>query len=150
MKTVTFCGHGSLSSEEVIFAKKAIKVEIERLILLGASEFLLGGYGAFDRIAAMAVKEMKQHYPHIKSTLVIPYIDREYDTDLYDCSEYPPIENTPKRFAIVKRNEYMVDCSDAIIAFVNLTVGGAAKTLAYAKRKKHIQIINIAQDYIQK
>jgi len=93
---------------------------------------------------------MKQRYPHIKSTLVIPYIDREYDTDLYDCSEYPPIENTPKRFAIVKRNEYMVDCSDAIIAFVNLTVGGAAKTLAYAKRKKHIQIINIAQDYIQK
>ncbi len=61
------------------------------------SIFLLGGYGRFDMISAMTVKELKKKYPHITSTLVIPYLTREYDLSLYDDSVYPPLENVPKR-----------------------------------------------------
>ena len=143
MKIVTFCGHSELSPEELLLAKNRLHIEIERLVEQGATEFLLGGYGNFDLLAAMTVKKLKSKYPYMKSILVIPYIDKVYDKDLYDCSEYPPIELVPKPYAILKRNEYMVKESDAVIAFVKYSWGGAAKTLTYAQRKKK-HIINIA------
>ena len=72
----------------------------------------------------------------------MPYIDRDYDKALYDCSEYPPIETVPKKLAIIKRNEYMVNKADTIVAYVTHGWGGAAQTLEYAKVKKK-NIINI-------
>ena len=137
MKKVTFCGHGDLYGVDNEIFRNSLYEEIEKQIKLGATEFLLGGYGQFDSLCARTVKKLKEKYAHIKSVLVIPYLDRKYDyLDLYDCTEYPPIEKTPKRCAILKRNEYMVEKSEVIIAFVEHSWGGAAKTLEYAKRKK--------------
>ena len=61
---------------------------------------------------------------------------------LYDSSIYPPIEKVPPKFAISKRNEWMITNSDLIIAYVNHNYGGAYKTLEIAKRRKK-KIINI-------
>lgn len=55
---------------------------------------------------------------------------------------YPPIEKVPLKFAISKRNNWMVENSDLVIAYVNHSFGGAYKTLQAAKRKKK-RIINI-------
>ena len=139
---VTFCGHSQIAPSEIKHISERFKEVIEELIWEGADEFLLGGYGDFDKLCAATVKELKNTHPHIKSILIIPYIDRAFDQQLYDCSEYPPLENVPKRFAISKRNEYMVDNSDTIISFINHTYGGAFKTFSYAKRKAK-QIIDI-------
>jgi len=118
--------------------------KVESLInTQGAQEFLFGGYGDFDIIAAEIVKKLKGKYPHIISTLVIPYIDREYNKELYDGSVYPPIESVPKRFAISKRNEWMVQSADYIIAYVKYSWGGASTTLNFARRKKK-EIFNMA------
>ncbi len=54
---------------------------------------------------------------------------------IYLKTKYPPIEAVPKKFAIVKRNEYMVDKSDAV-AYVKKSWGGATITLEYAQKKK--------------
>ncbi len=62
---------------------------------------------------------------------------------MYDDIIYPPIENAPLRFAIVKRNEYMVDIADLLICFVERKYGGAYRTLLYAGRKKK-RIINLS------
>lgn len=138
---VTFCGHGDETYPDEI--RKKLNDTIEELIRQGANEFLLGGYGNFDKIAATAVKAQKKKYPYIKSVLVVPYINRGFDNELYDYSEYPPLESTPKRFAILKRNEYMVNRSDIVIAYVSHSWGGAAKTFDYALRKKK-KMINLA------
>ena len=61
---------------------------------------------------------------------------------LYDSSIYPPIETVPPKFAITKRNEWMVSNADLIIAFVKHKYGGAYKTLTWAKRKNK-KIINL-------
>lgn len=144
MKTVTFCGHGNIPSADVEKIKPLLYNKIETLIeAQGATEFLLGGYGDFDGTAARVVKELKVKYPHITSTLVIPYIDRDYNKELYDGSVFPPIESVPKRFAISKRNEWMVQSADFVIAYVKYSWGGASTTLDYARRKKKI-IFNIA------
>ena len=131
--TVTFCGHGNETYSDEI--RKRLSDKIEELILQGADEFLLGGYGSFDLMSAYTVRSFKAKYPHIKSVLVVPYIDRSFDKELYDYSEYPPLESVPKRLAILKRNEYMVNRSDIVIAYISHNWGGAAKTFDYAVRK---------------
>ncbi len=108
----------------------------------GVTEFLSGGYGNFDILVAETVKAIKENYPYVISTLVIPYMDKEVSTNLYDGSVYPPIETVPKRAAIIKRNMWMVDNSDVVVGYITNVTGGAFKTYDYAlKRKK--QTINL-------
>ncbi len=142
---VTFCGNREISYSYLEETEKRVRFEVERLINAGATEFLLGGYGKFDHLCARIVKELKEKYPHITSVLVVPYIDKDYDKNLYDYSIYPEIERTPKKFAIVKRNEYMVNRADVVVTYLETTFGGAYKTSLYAKRKKKI-IIDIFEE----
>ena len=131
---VTFCGHREVREPEKVRAW--LYETVEELIQGGADCFYLGGYGQFDSIAAGIVRELKTKYPQIRSVLVLPYLDRNYDVSAYDESIYPPLENVPRRYAISKRNEYMVDNADVVIAYVLYSFGGAGKTLKYAERKK--------------
>ncbi|MBQ4160368.1 MAG: DUF1273 family protein [Clostridia bacterium] len=131
---VTFCGHRDVTNEAEV--KKQLVEIIKKLILRGAKEFYLGGYGHFDLLAAKAVKQLQKEYPQIQSILILPYLNQNYDTPMYDASIYPPIEATPKKYAILKRNAWMVDSADIIVAYVKYPFGGAAKTLEYAQRKR--------------
>ncbi len=137
---VTFCGHGDIDCSHL---EDLLYDTTEKLILQGADEFHLGGYGKFDIMCATVLRKLKTKYPHISSVLVLAYLNQSYNKELYDFTEYPPIENTPKPFAILKRNEYMVKKSDAVIAFVVHSFGGSAKTLRIAE-KYNKQIINLA------
>ena len=136
--TVTFCGHRDVPEPEVV--KAWLNETIEELIDEGADRFLLGGYGQFDSLAAAVVRKQKERHPAIRSVLVLPYLDRKYDISLYDESIYPPLETVPKRYAISRRNEYMIDAADCVIAFVTHDFGGAFTSLCYAQRK-HKRII---------
>ena len=91
---------------------------------------------------------LKRDYPSIGVNLVVPYYlpqldsyEKEYRAR-FDDVIVPALGSTPYQYRIVRANEYMVDCSDTIVAYVNASIGGAAKTLAYAERKKK-QIIRI-------
>lgn len=132
--TVTFCGHSDVYGDETV--RRWLEETVEDLILRDADLFYLGGYGGFDRMAASAVWELKKRYPNIESVLVLPYLDRKMNEDIYDCTTYPPLEEVPRRFAISKRNEWMVDQADVVVAYVTHGWGGAAKTLTYSRRKK--------------
>lgn len=135
---VTFCGHREVREPEKV--RKWLYETVEELIREGVDCFYLGGYGQFDFMAADVVREMKDKYPHIRSVLVLPYLDRGYDVSEYDESNYPPLENVPRRYAISRRNEYMVDNADVVIAYVLYSFGGASKTLRYSERK-HKRIV---------
>ena len=137
---ITFCGHSKIADKETV--RERLTNEICNLLSSGYTTFYLGGYGDFDLMAASVLREMKDSYPSIDRVLVLPYLDRKYDEKLYDSTVYPPLESVPKRFAISKRNEWMVEQADVVIAYVTHDWGGAAKTLEYAVRKKS-QIINI-------
>ena len=140
---VTFCGHGKEKYGDEI--RENIYNITDDLIKQGADEFLLGGYGNFDLMAARVVKPLKEKYPYIKSVLIVPYINRGYDKDLYDYSEYPPIENVPKRYAVLKRNEWTINKADVLIAYIKHDLGDAAKTLEYARKRKK-KIINLSEN----
>ena len=106
------------------------------LIQQGADEFFLGGYGHFDFLCASVLREMKKDHPQIRLVLVLPYLNSSMLTEGYDETVYPPLESVPKRFAIVRRNEWMIRESDIVVAYVIRGFGGAARTLDYARRKK--------------
>ena len=135
---VMFCGHKEISEPDKL--RRWLEETVEALIQRGADTFYLGGYGAFDRLAANVVWSKKRLYPSVQSVLVLPYLDRAVDATDYDSTIYPPLENVPRRFAISRRNEWMVDHSDVVVAYVIHEWGGAATTLRYAKRK-HKEII---------
>lgn len=133
---ITFCGHSKIYSE-VEEVKAWLLSTIKKLIIKEEdSLFYLGGYGDFDYLAVSVLNIIKQEFPHIRIILVIPYLNKKYDNNLYDYTLYPPLEFVPQRFAILKRNEFMVNEADIIITYVKHSWGGAYKTLEYAKRKK--------------
>ena len=110
----------------------------ERLIVSGADEFLLGGYGAFDELCDDVLCDPKHQYCHIRLVLVLPYLNRAIPTAGYDATVYPPLESVPRRYAILRRNEWMIQHSDVVVAYVIHDWGGAARTLEYARRKKNL------------
>lgn len=137
---VTFCGHSQVADKDAV--RKRLTDEIHELLCAGYRTFYLGGYGDFDNLAAAVLSELKGAYPDMERLLIIPYIDREYNTAQYDGTLYPPLENVPKRFAISRRNKWVVDQATVLIAYVDHNWGGAIKTLEYAVKKK-LQIINL-------
>ncbi len=99
---VTFCGHREVQEPEKV--RKWLYETVSGLIREGADVFYLGGYGGFDRMALSVVNHAKEAHPSLKVILVLPYLDRSMDLDVYDGSIYPPLEKVPQRYAISRRN----------------------------------------------
>lgn len=115
----------------------------------GVTAFYVGSRGRFDRLAATAVKRVKQQYSNIRLYLLLAYHPAERPVDPwdgFDGSYYPPFENVPRPFAIVRCNQYMVDNSDYLICYVK-HVGNTRNLLEYAqKRKECSNIENVEAD----
>ena len=137
---ITFCGH-----RDFVKTAKIEKTLIELLKFFAKDRETIhcycGGYGNFDGFAAECVRKAKKDFENIRNCLIIPYISPsfqekiKYLKDYYDEIIYSPLENIPSKYAIIKRNEWMIDKADLLIAYIKHSWGGAAKTLEYAKRK---------------
>lgn len=148
-KSCFFIGHRE-ASEEIY---PALYVAVEQHILeYGVTEFIVGQYGGFDRLAASAVKEAKRFYPEVKLTLLLPYhpAERPIPTlDGFDSTFYPPgMESVPRKIAIVRANRYVVDHVDYLIAYVWHPASNARALAEYAQerqQKNGIQITVLTQ-----
>lgn len=105
----------------------------------GVTEFVVGHYGNFDRLAAKAVADAKKRHPEVALTLLLPYHPSEQKIEIppvFDGTIYPEgLEKSPKRFAIVKANRYMVEHCDYLIAYVWHPASNSRKILEYAKAR---------------
>ena len=148
---VTFCGHRNLSDNTI---SERLTDTITKLFLKAMTDnlpisFYCGGYGEFDRLAENVIDRVRNNFPNTRceKIFVTPYITQSYQyrneqmKQRFDDIVYPPIENVPYRYAIIRRNEWMIDSADIIIAYVKYSWGGAARTLEYAKRKKKTVIL---------
>lgn len=145
---ITFCGHSQVifTDEEKSLLRNILVDEINKS---PTCKFFLGGYGDFDSLCLRTLRELKKEFQDIELIFITPYLDKNYSKlefakNHYDDVIFPPIESVPRKFAILKRNEWMAEQADLVIAYVMYSWGGAAKTLEYAKRKKK-RIINIAK-----
>lgn len=81
---VTFCGHSQITKEDTI--ANWLRTVTQNLIEQGATTFFLGGYGAFDSLAASILREQKKKHPQIELVLVLAYLNTDRDTSGYDST----------------------------------------------------------------
>ena len=150
MKICCFAGHSRIYDESDLYKRTYEKCEM-LINEFKAYEFWVGNYGVFDKMSARVLKEIKKKYPDIQINLVVPYITTEitrnkqnYYKDFDNIIVSEMSENTPPQYRIIKNNQYMIDNSDFLIAYVKYSWGGAAKTFEYAKKKGNIKIFNLA------
>ena len=113
---VTFCGHAQVAQTKQV--EEWLYTTTQGLIEQGATTFYLGGYGAFDNLAASVLRAQKKRYPQIELILVLAYLESAKNISGCDSTVYPPLETVPRRFAISHRNRWMVDAADAVVAYV--------------------------------
>ena len=113
------------------------------------TDFVVGRYGNFDRLAARAVMEAKQHHPNVMLTLLKPYYraDAEPLPDGFDGSLFPDgLEIAPKRAAIMRANQYMIHHCDYLITYDAGRIGNTRKLVYQAHTIDGLQIDNIAKN----
>ena len=99
--------------------------------------------GDFDKKCESAVRRIKRTHPErsIRLVLVLPYLtheinrDKEYFESYYDDIVVPmELMGVHYKAAIKKRNRWMVDQADKILAYIYRDFGGAFDTIKYAYR----------------
>ena len=131
--TVSFFGHRKLDERAEV--EKRLTDCVIQLLESGETDFLLGDYGEFDRLCATVLHGQRAHFPQMRLIYVQAYLDRRPEQDYFDEMIYPPLEEAPKRYAILRRNEWIVEQSDVVVIYCRTSYGGAATAALYAKRK---------------
>ena len=138
----TFFGHRD-SPTGVADALRAVLIDL--IEKAGVNEFLIGNQGVFDQIAANVLKGLKMQYTEIRCTCVCAYMPTAQQANEDLDTVYPEeVAMTPPRFAIDRRNRWMLERADIVVVYVKSPVGGAAKFKAMAERKKKM-VINLAE-----
>lgn len=150
MKICMFCGHHGTPKT----VRPLLTAEIERQITdCGIEEFWVGNYDAFDRMARSEVSRAKARHTKVCLCLLFPYFPKEgnaLDTQGVDHVIFPQgMECVPLRLAINRLNRYMVRHTDAVVAYVDHISAGAYRTLEMAKKKRNMQITNLADRFMR-
>ena len=130
--TVTFFGHRDAPTEIRETLKQVIIDLIENH---NATTFYVGNNGSFDLMVHSILNESAILYP-IKYNIVLAYLPTTKTDDiLLDNTIYPEgLEAVPKRFAISKRNEWMLKQSDSVVAYITHPSSGAWEWVKRAEK----------------
>ena len=147
MAICTFFGHKTTPQEIEPYLQATLFDLIKNK---NVTSFYVGNHGNFDYLVRKNLKSLKLKYPQIEYAVVLAYMpSKKSERDFMDYSDtiYPcGLECTPPKYAIIKRNKWMLDKADYVITYVTTTnVGGAAQFKSLAE-KKGKTVINLATD----
>ena len=142
--TATFFGHGDAPQEIFLTVETLLKNLIEKE---GVHRFYVGNHGNFDRIVSNILSKLRVIYPQITCYVVLAYMPQAKTENAWqNLNTILPYEIAAAipRFAISKRNEWMLENSEVVVTYVRRSFGGAAKykEMAIRKRKRVIEIAN--------
>ena len=144
MSTCFFIGHRETSDSIFPALLQAVKRHITEY---GVTEFVVGHYGNFDRLAARAVLHAERAPPAGDALSASPLSSRRPATPVpegFDGTFYPPgMERVPKRAAIVRANRYMADHCDFLIAYAWHPASNARELVDYAQARGTVQVDNL-------
>ena len=143
MYSCTFIGHRDCSKD----IKEKLIFEIKNLIINhNVNIFYVGTQGGFDRLVYECLCELEEKYI-IKVVVVLSYLNREDELTYYDTKKtvFPDcLTKTPPRFAISKRNDYMLKNADFLICNLDNQFSNTYELVLKAiKRNK--KIINLGR-----
>lgn len=140
-KTCCFFGHREVTHN----IRDKLTALIEKLITEdGFIDFYVGNQGQFDWTVYSVLKELKAKYPQIRYTVVLAYMPDEQIKEAYGEDTLFPdgMEKVPKKFAISKRNDWMIQQSGFAVCYVHKITGGAAKFKEKAE-KKGLRVLDV-------
>ena len=150
LKCCSFTGHrpGKLpyslwdGNPQAEALKKELSDAIDTLILEGFGHFVSGGALGIDTLAALLVLEKRETNPALTLEIAVPYPEQDERWDEKDRAVYRDIlaradivtvvSSGYDPFAPRRRNEFMLDLSDAVIAVFNGSRGGTSQAVSSA------------------
>ena len=139
--SVAFTGHRETKKEEIENLSQTVVSLIER----GARVFYCGMAKGFDLFAAECVLALKEQYPDISLIACIPCYGQEKNYSEADKKRYVQILSKTTQNILVsenyfkgcmqKRNRYMADRADLLVAHLKKEQGGTAYTVNYFLKK---------------
>ena len=118
MPACTFFGDSKCTSS----VYPCLAAVIEELVATERiSTFYVGDNGNFDKLVQKALSEASKNHPEIKCFIVLAYLPgekKEYVPSPLLETIYPEgIEKTPLRFAINRRNQWILSRSDFVVVY---------------------------------
>ena len=147
-RTCAFTGHRVM---EKGFNIEELKDKISKLIGIGYDTFLVGMALGFDTLAFQTLEEFRTKN-NIRIIACIPCLSQSYKFSNADKKEYDRMLKVADERIFVgqeydktcmrKRNEFMVNNSSCLIAYVRRDFGGSVSTVKYAV-KKGVLVISV-------
>ena len=153
-KTVAFTGHrpeklpwgNNDNSPEGTLFKFRLREALEYLIGRGYVNFLSGAARGFDTIAAEIVLSLREVYPWVRLTVVLPCADqaarwnaedkRRWDNIVHNSDHVETLAPVYDKSCMFRRNRYLVDNADLVLAAYHKgSTGGTAMTVDYARKQ---------------
>lgn len=132
MSACTFFGHRDCPDK----IYHSLCEAVEKMIVSNkVRTFYVGTQGNFDALAYKALREISVLYPEIKIFRVLAYMPK--NTNAIEDSIFPEgMELVHPRYAIDRRNKWMISHSDYVIAYITHNFGGAAEFVKKSKKKR--------------
>ncbi len=148
--TCCFTGHRNLTEEQEIKVVQDLAWQVDKLIKKGYAHFISGMASGSDIIAAQIVGYFRRTNKGLILEAAVPYEHRlhskneDFKYALRLCNKVTVIQKQYDPGCFQKRNKYMVDKSEIVIAIWDgRTSGGTYNTIKYAQSLgKEIMRIN--------
>lgn len=141
MAVCTFFGHRDCSDT----VRPALRRVVVELIEGHKAEvFYVGDRGSFDRMVRGILRELVPSYPHIRYAVVLAYLPGPLDREEPDTMLPEGLELVCPKYAISRRNDWMLRHADMVVTYVTHPWGGAAKFSEKARRMGK-QVFSLAQ-----
>lgn len=138
MATVTFFGHKDTPKETEPTLRLTLVDLIEKK---NSNLFYVGNQGNFDAMVRRQLEDLAQTYP-ITYKIVLAYMPGKNDEPDEHTILPEGLETVPRRFAISRRNKWMLDQADTVVTYVTHPSSGAyqIKETAIKKGKTVIEL----------
>ena len=134
MSACTFFGHRNCPDT---IKPKLYEALTDLIVNHSVTMFYVGNQGHFDAIVRSTLRELEKYYPQIDHAVVLAYLPHARD-DHIDSSDtmFPEgLESVHPRYAISRRNDWMLRHSDYVITYFTHTWGGAYQYAQKARRQ---------------
>lgn len=140
----TFFGHNDTPSSVIA---PLTEILIDLIDNKDVRRFYVGNHGNFDFYVRKVLNDLKKKYSFIEYVVVLAYLPKNEEfssEDKYDTIYPEQVANGPAKFAILRRNTYMLENADYVITYVHRIYGGAQQFKEKAINKGKI-VINICK-----
>ena len=112
MPSCTFFGHRDCPDS---IRPKLRSVLINLIENQQADTFYVGRQGSFDALVYATLRELAAEYPHIRYAAVLERLSGKNTDDFTETLFPGAMENVPPRFAIDRRNNWMLQQADFVV-----------------------------------